>query len=415
MSGISSLFMNNILQAFEHSYIVITESPIDIDGKRIGITEKEYNSLVKFHSKNSNYYSIFHRKIKLKHYVGVLQIENLIIEILPKADSINSDYRFWQEALYEMIRIAKNTRGNLTPDTNLKIQNKSLLDIYLYHFLDEVEMILHRGMTKKYIFKDANLNSFRGKLNTTIDAIQNFANRSKAHCHYQDYTYDHLFNQILKEALNIVSSKSLNLEIKGMANKHLLSFESISTVATNMDLKLISVDRKHEYYSEAIKIAKLILANSSPNIKSGHDDSIAFLFDMNHLFEEFVFKTLKHGLAEYGFDVKKTVKEFWNGKLLKPDIMIEGNGKKIVIDTKWKNSGGLPSDPDIKQMFAYNEQFNFDSGYLMYPGKNIEGIDLEKFKGKEHGLGTILVNVVDYDGHFNPKLIIDEVLRRLAD
>ena len=414
MNGILSQSMNNVLQAFEHSFIYVTETPFDVDGNRIGITEEEYNLLLKFHSKNSNYFSLFHRKIKLRHYVGVLQLGNLIIEILPKADSVNHDHRFWHEALYEMIRVAKNPRGNLTSDTSLKLHNKNLLDIYLYHFLAEVETILHRGMTKRYIFRDSNLNSFRGKLNATKDAVTNYSDRSRVHCKFQDYTYDHLFNQILKEALKVISLKSLNFDLRQLANKQLLSFELVSSLSVKTNIDLIEIDRKHDYYSEAIKIAKLILSNFSPNIKSGNSDSIAFLFDMNHLFEEFVFKVLKQGLADHGFEVKRSVKEFWNGKLLKPDIMIEGNGKRIVIDTKWKNGEILPSDPDIKQIFAYNERFDFDSGFLLYPGDFKNQIELIKFEGKEHGLGTILIKVSNEQGVFDTQLIIDAVLEKIA-
>jgi 5-methylcytosine-specific restriction enzyme subunit McrC len=414
MTGILKLFMNDTIRAFEHSYIAVVDEPYDLNGMRIGISEEEYKRLVRLHSKYSNYYSIHHRKIKLRHFVGVLQLGSLVIEILPKADSVSLDSVFWHNALCEMIRLVKNTRGSLVTDTNLRLENARLIDLYLHHFLLQVEMILHKGMTKKYLFKDGNVSSFKGKLNATKDVVNNVSDRSKAYCHYQEYSQDHIYNQVLKEALLVVSRVSPSVEIRMMAQKHLLSFEGINGLPHNHMLERLSVDRKHHHYEEGLKIAKLILATKSPDAKAGNEDSIAFLFDMNHLFEEFIFKVLKRGLYSHGYEVRRSTKEFWNGKILKPDILIEGNGRKVVIDTKWKNGTVMPSDPDIKQIFAYNERFGFDSGYLLYPGNYDEGIAVKNFQDKSHGLGTILISIVDNSGKFNTKLIVEEVLRRIA-
>jgi len=62
-----------------------------------GFESKHLEALTKlneFH--DGNYFDIIHRGVKFKQYVGVIQIENLLIEIHPKADK-HSDDSAWQK------------------------------------------------------------------------------------------------------------------------------------------------------------------------------------------------------------------------------------------------------------------------------------------------------------------------------
>ncbi len=102
------------------------------------------------------------------------------------------------------------------------------------------------------------------------------------------------------------------------------------------------------------------------------------MFDMNKLWELFVLKALRRKSANSIKIHAQKRATFWQSdkvgeKHLKPDILIEGleregNTETIILDTKWKLPyDQKPSDNDLKQMFAYNENFNAKAIFLIYP------------------------------------------------
>ncbi len=111
----------------------------------------------------------------------------------------------------------------------------------------------------------------------------------------------------------------------------------------------------------------------------GHENLVAILFDMNALWEEFIYRRLlKASLPVPGMKVLRQQKKlFWfhqqkqSYKLVRPDIVIEYKKERYIIDTKWKlDPDGVPADDDLKQLFVYNLLWNARYAYLVYPGND---------------------------------------------
>ena len=113
----------------------------------------------------------------------------------------------------------------------------------------------------------------------------------------------------------------------------------------------------------------MIILNYAPDIKGGDENMLALLFDMNKLWEEYVYRMLKRASTEPTKIKFQNRQNFWNTKTIKPDIVIENwNGKDYVIDTKWKMvDPKSPGDDDLKQMYAYNMYWDVDLSMLLYP------------------------------------------------
>src|SRR5690606_4255124 len=137
----------------------------------------------------------------------------------------------------------------------------------------------------------------------------------------------------------------------------------------------ICYDRKSTAYQTAIDIAKIILLNYHPDLSQGSNHVLALMFDMNRLWEKFVYRSL---LRFASTEIKvhgQNQKKFWrseNGssKKIIADIVLENmNGTTTILDTKWKNiDGSLPSDDDLRQMYAYSKHHNNAQVFLVYPG-----------------------------------------------
>lgn len=101
------------------------------------------------------------------------------------------------------------------------------------------------------------------------------------------------------------------------------------------------------------------------------------MFDMNDLWEKWFAKRLKVVAGDLGIPIhiKEQVKKtFWIPTIgypvkQKPDIVIESaDGKRIILDTKWKIIHNRPSEDDLRQMYTYNQLFESNRSYLVYPG-----------------------------------------------
>jgi 5-methylcytosine-specific restriction enzyme subunit McrC len=126
----------------------------------------------------------------------------------------------------------------------------------------------------------------------------------------------------------------------------------------------------------------MILLNFHPDIMQGNENVVAILFDMNKLWEEFVYRRLKK--EEKHFDLKmsaQTSKDFCKpmhlgfSKTVRPDTVItytlDDKTETMILDTKWKILQTLtPSDEDLKQMFVYNLLWKSKRSVLIYPSNN---------------------------------------------
>ena len=85
-------------------------------------------------------------------------------------------------------------------------------------------------------------------------------------------------------------------------------------------------------------------------------------------------------------------KVFWRsgkggGKMLRPDILLEREGERpVILDTKWKLlTAPIPSDQDLKQIFAYDALWAAREGYLVYPRLESGGPSLGKYEKEING------------------------------
>jgi len=375
-----------ILRVFEFDELIL-----DRVYNGIKFDNNYLTSIQKFNTRNNNkYFTLIHQGVKFSNYVGVIEIGDLIIEILPKADNhlnINTpeDVKAsWQNILLHMLK--KSGLINVISLTNahLRLQSATLLDIYIDQFISEVEMIMRRGLLKQYRLSRENVKYFKGRLLVSENIQNNFIDKTKFFTEHQIYDYNNLLNQIIAQALHVLVLIA-KPSFQDRLSRILLDYPEVTNIRINQSaFNKIIYNRRNEYYKKTLELAKLILLNYNPDIQSGRNYVLAILFDMNNLWEKYIYKTLYQNKSDHGYKVNpQDAKYFWEHKRIKPDLVLEKDNKKYIVDTKWKRVNmSNPSDADLKQMYAYNMYWEANKSMLLYP--NIHGANNHTNYGKFH-------------------------------
>lgn len=406
----------NFIQVFEHQKLRYDDNS--------AFKKHHFDAIVQFNEKNQNkYFTPIHKGVLFNSYVGIIQVGILTIEILPKADNNNnSDKNLWQKVLLNMLKVCKYIKVDNVSETNLKKRYNSILELYFEMYLSELESLIKNGLIKKYRRVQGNQLALRGKLLFKQNIQKNLVHKEKFFCEHQTYDTEHLIHQILLKGLRILN-KLLTNHLRDRLTRILFEFEEIQEITIKAKhFETLSLNRKSIPYKDALDIAKMLILNYSPSLNAGQDNMLTLLFDMNKLWEEFIYRILQRNKPE-GFSIYyQNSENFWEHKTIRPDIVINYENDKIsqrfIIDTKWKIiDSGNPSDDDLKQMFAYNLYWKSEKSILLYPKLLQEDSRFGKYHYTSNELNNYcklgFVSVI-VNGYLNDmKLIAEEIFKKL--
>ena len=398
--------MPKTAQVFEHGNLAV--------GKQ-GFTAKHFAALVRYNDRHGcSFFNVGYNCLHFGSFVGVIQVGNLAIEILPKTEKeATGDERKWRNALLDMLRQSGLLSIEAAPEADLRLRKFPLVDVYLDSFLTEVEHLAHAGLVKRYRLTEGNLYKLKGRIQFAQQLRRNLLHRERMFTSHQTYDRDNAFNRILKRALAIVERLTMRPSLASRAAASLLWFEEVADARiTTETFERLTYNRNTERYRRAIQLARLIILNYSPDLRGGQEHVVAILFDMNKLFERFIFVQLRRAerlYADRGLRIAGQVsKRFWSSKTIRPDVVAVFNHAtgtdRVILDTKWKvPKDGQPADDDLKQMYAYNIHLGGHRSVLIYPlaGANQVGTDQPYAQSASlpadhrHGCATFYINLFD--------------------
>ncbi|MFZ1322320.1 MAG: restriction endonuclease [Ignavibacteria bacterium] len=409
------------ITVFEHQTIKLDQliNQVKFDEEKLKAFEKYYGD------KGVSYFSLINKGIRFNHYVGVIQVGDLLIEVLPKADKSNSDKTAWRNILIGMLKVIGSFEVKSTSSSNLRIKPNTILDLYFELFIKEVEYLLHSGLKKKYRKKYSNVYALKGSLHFDKHIQKNLTHQERFFVRHSSYDEEHLLHFILYKTIRLLKQINTNASLHSRIGALLLYFPEMPDIKIRESTfnKLI-FNRKTHSYKKAIEISKLILLQYHPDLSKGRNHVLALMFDMNVLWEKFVYVSLRKYLREFSIITAQTSKYFWkpeNGSRsrLRPDIILnKGKTNCIVLDTKWKNlNGKTPSSNDLKQMYVYHEFYGAKKVALVYPGEkeskaNGVFLDPEANKKINKECSVILLNVPSIEPH---KSIVKSWQKHIGD
>lgn len=369
--------MNKTITVYEHQSIKLDQ---EFDGFKFDADMlhalQQYSG-----SQGVPYYSLIHNGVRFNEFVGVIQVGNIVIEVLPKADNnlTNSDEekKQWRDLLIGMLRATGELEVYSTSKSALNLQQNSILDLYFELFIKEAEWLLHSGLIKQYRKKTSNLTTLKGNLLFSKNIQHNIVHAERFYVSHTTYDFQHLIHSIIYKTIRVLNRINTNNVLKGRISSLLLNFPEMTDIKVNEStFERIVFTRINQSYKNALIISKLLLLRLHPDIVHGKNDVLALMFDMNVLWEKFVYKSLQKN-KHPDISVRDQVhKNFWESELhtkvkMIPDIVIQNtsNGANVVLDTKWKNLNGKnPSPEDLRQLYVYHKYFEATQVALIYPG-----------------------------------------------
>lgn len=387
------------IEVFEHQRLYVGEN---------GFSQSDLDTLLSLHEKSEGrFFEPISKGIKFNQYVGVIQVNGLILEIHPKADKNDDDSR-WKGVLISMLKACGKLKVKSTGDALVKKQHLNLLELYFELYLNEVNHIVRLGLIKQYRKETKNISALKGKLEFAGNIRQNIVRKDRFYTTHQVYDQDHKLHQVLWKALDIVEQFSRGTRINDFASRVKLDFPDVEQInVTESILDSIKINRKSKPYEYALELARLIILNYSPDISAGKEKMLSLLFNMNELWEEFVLKQLKKVSFKYNIEVTgQESKRFWGYNSIRPDIVVKKGEETFIIDTKWKTPWNKSASiEDLRQMYAYGRFWSAKKMMLLYPG-DLNQNDFKPYlnqntDGIDHQCKLGFINVFDEEGRLD--------------
>lgn len=369
------------IRVFEHQLLKVGE---EVDG--LLFTEEYFQALAQWvQIRTCPYLQVEHQAIRFKSYVGVIQCGGLCIEILPKLDRWLPSTDAIQACLIEMLKVTRFLRVDTLKSAYISLKSLPLVDLFWQFFLEEVAKLLQEGLIRSYRTNEGWKPHLRGRL-LLSQQLKASHQQTRFYTHSTIYDYNHPLNAVLYQALMVMRRLPLspaNHQLLGQVLKRFPKVDSSKQLLRQIDS--IHLDWKSARYQDALFLAKLILKDNTPDVKSGRYEGVALVFDMNALFEAYIYRLLVRSKPEQAKISYQEQRFFWLKRSIRPDIVCEWKGKRVVMDTKWKLlPKGQPSMEDLRQMYVYNKYFRAAKGILVYPKLAFN----ESFSAPFHGVGA---------------------------
>lgn len=349
--------------------------------------------------------------VKASSWVGIVHFDSFIVRIQPKITNLD---------LMRMIMVSKGlnhlrqTYINRTYHIEAEI---SLFDLIALLLADACVTIARDGLLNGYVLEDEDLSIMRGRLRVSEQVRRRFGQINRLECTYDDHHSNIVENQILNTVLAIcrryVEHPIVRERIWKLADIFDSACSPLSTDWREVRNNL-TYNRMNSRYQDAHSIAWFILEGLGVRdlMQAGNTQGVAFLMDMNALFEGFITALVRTALSGNNFTIQSQAKSaghIWDVSRNRsythiiPDLLIETEaGKRLAIDAKYKRYDERKlAQSDIYQTFLYayalsNETTKMPSALLLYPSENSTmnrtRLDIRNIQGHQkarlHALGV---------------------------
>jgi 5-methylcytosine-specific restriction endonuclease McrBC regulatory subunit McrC len=281
-----------------------------------------------------------------RQYVGVVEVNDVAIEIFPKLDATLLEASEGQplspsakiepvmHSLLWMIEVADYRDLAETETAHLEEGPASFIDLFAYLLGKNLLPELERGIAHSYVTFEDDLKMVRGRIGLTRQITQNWNRFDRVYCAWDEFTPNTAVNRLFKCACRFLSDRvnyreamRLLRDCQGMLSE----VEDVLPATALRDVASLRFDRSVERFKTAFDLARRLLAGIGHNLGVGNTNTFVFLLDMNQVFEKYVQAVLE---SHFRTSVQKQVPV---GRLLR----IHPGGISQKADYFWCDPAGV--------------------------------------------------------------------------
>lgn len=339
------------------------------------ISEKDATYLQQIVINNNQIFAFGNRCLVAQKWVGVIALPDYTIEILPKIFDETTVEKS-KDILVRMLIISRLTTNVKQIPASISTKRNSLMEILIEAFLEKLQIYVDSGLQHDYKKLSNNIKKIKGKILFNHHLNKNIWNPTNFFCRYSIYQEDTELNQYLKTCLLCMLDVSNDIQNRKKIDELLPAFYNVSTLtrdeALNLNIEFTPINIRAE---EPYKYGSMFLENIYATLNAGSTKIYSMLFDMNLLYETFIYKaalTVFGNSVIYQRKAGHVVSRDTDDKkftCMRPDLtIVTATGEEIIVDTKWKTPNKFSKESDIYQMNAYSiSSKQVSKVILLYP------------------------------------------------
>lgn len=258
------------------------------------------------------------------------------------------------------------------PESALYSSVADFFECVVQFFVLMTEDLVTRGILYGYEPHTEHLLAPRGKLLVAESVRADPVARLRHWCTFTEFTPDILENAVLKATCEILLNFPYRqfLDIPSRLRRLQRVFAPVTSDPNIREsLARLEYNRLNEHYRPALALAQLLLSYLSPSGSYGTHQFLAYLVDMNALFERYVTAVLSEQCRFHdSLRVQSQDKHPLDmaGQItVRPDVVFYRDERPcLALDAKYKRD---EHNADIYQALAYSHALNISRVLLAYP------------------------------------------------
>lgn len=322
------------------------------------------------------------RRLYARGIVGVIDIGEVIVEILPKTRDTAAPSE-GVAFLGNLLKFAGHDNPLGLTDAGIGTGEGGLLEIILAWAARTVADNLREGAPRRYTVYEETSTAVRGRVELRHIVRQRPGRSFELTVRHAPLREDNAVSHIVKWLIGEVSRRTFSLRTRALCLQLKQALSHVAdTTPSSADLATLTLSSTEDQWRPVFGLARIFLAQGRPDpARGGRLPAVAVLFTLHDLFERAIKRILGEGLGE-SLTLQRN-----SGHLLypaggrpgimglRPDFRIGTKGAtstRIIGDAKWKRifDGSRQlhlSESDIYQVTTYMAALQAEAGFIISP------------------------------------------------